>query len=186
MLQSVVVTCTLMAILSCHRQALYQAWPLLPWPLSQTPPYKCSRCKTPGSNLLQPPTIMATAAATAAVAPFPASPILVFQCLPKSYSPNPSDIAVTSRTSPALPCQKLQQVPAPAPVPPTPQVQPQQAQPYPPIFSQQFPFNSSHAPAPESILPSSSTTPLLPHPAASSTTPMLNSQGAIGRQGPGT
>ena len=41
-----------------------------------------------------------------------------FQYLPISYSPNLPDIAVTSRTSPALPCQQFATSPSPSPCPP--------------------------------------------------------------------
>ena len=84
------------------------------------------------------------------------------------------------------PAYNLQQVPAPAPAPPhftTPATAGTALSTY---RLTAAPLQFTHAPAPESILPSSSTTPLSPPPAASFTTPMHNSQGAIGRQGPGT
>ena len=88
--------------------------PLAPFPNPplQMQPMQIAR----GPNVLHRPTTMATAAA-AATAPFSASPILVFQYLPISYSPNLPDIAVTSRTSPALPCQQFATSPSPCPPP---------------------------------------------------------------------
>ena len=79
-------------------------------------------------------------------------------------SPNLPDIAVTSRTSPALPCQQFATNPSPSPCPPpTPQLQPQQAQPYPPIVLQQPPFNP-HMPQPQNQSYPHPPPPPFPHP----------------------
>ena len=108
-----------MAILSCHRQALYQAWPLLPWPLSQTPPCKCSRCRLPGVQRAPPPNnhgnSSSSSHSTILSQPNPGIPIPSNILQPKSprYCSH-----IPYQPSPTLPtiCNKSQPQPLPPPL----------------------------------------------------------------------
>ena len=110
-----------MAILSCHHQALYQAWPLLPWPLSQTPPCKCSRCRSPGVQRALTPNNHGNSSSHSTILsqPNPGIPIPSNILQPKSprycshipYQPSPTCQQFATNPSPS---------PSPCPPPPPP------------------------------------------------------------------